>query len=224
MDPREPTDDELRARGRVVSVVVVAARKCGKTTFARSVVRATVPQTDWLISDPEAEHWPRMYGGRATILQTVQEFRALKRPRPGWAYIFRAEDGESVAAVALEMEHCAVLFDEADKDVGKDRKVDRGSARWRLANRNAQHFVGVYWLFRRMSDVWLTLPNNCNHAVIGYTQGRDDLKRVGEEFSEDAQRLVSELPDPQSDPAGVWMVTVKLHGRKVARKVFIPHQ
>lgn len=221
---REPTDAELRLRGEVPSVIVVAAKGCGKTTAARAIIRRTVAYTDWLIVDPEAEHWPRMYAGRATVMQRPSEMSSLRRPGPGWAYIFRADGiGEECAKLALSMEHCAYLDDEADRTVGKDRFVRRESAQYRLANRNRQHFVACYWLFRRMADVWLTLPNNATHAIIGYTQGRDDLRRVGEEFGDEGRELVTALPDPASDRRGVTMVMVDLRGKRHAKTVLFRH-
>lgn len=224
MTTREPTDAELRAMGQVPSVIVAATRGCGKTTALRYLIASTVHHADWFVVDPEAMHWPRMYFQRATIVQRAEDLRHIVRPGKGWAYIIRGEEqGEPSARLALEMKHINWAHDEADQDAGKDKKIVRSSALYRMANRNRQRFCGAYWAYRRAADIWLTIPRNASHAILGFTQGDTDLHRIKTEWGDEAVRAVTSLPAPDSNPAGVYMIRIKLIGVRVIERVFYPH-
>lgn len=220
----EPTDAELRAMGQVPLVIIAATRGCGKTTTLRYLIASTCHYADWWINDPEGMHWPRMYFGRATIVQRAEELTYLPRRAPGWVYIIRGEhEGESSAKLALETTHINWAHDEADKDIGKDKPIRRDSGLYRMANRNRQRFVPAYFAYRRAADVWLTMPNNASHAILGYTQGQSDLKRIRDEWGQETVDAVRALPAPDSNPAGVYMIRVKLIGVRRIERVFYPH-
>jgi hypothetical protein len=222
-----------RAQGNVPATVVFGVRGSGKTSWLRHKIRTTVTRTDWLVNDPSGEFEPEDFGGRATVLQHTGEMYRTRRPKPGWAYIFRAATNEEVAQLAMDMGHVAVAFNEGDSDFRGF--VDEDSACWAVYNKSRQFFVAPYTLARRPTDVVKGARCNVTHAVFTFTQDEDDLDNIralcGVPGVDDA---VAALPHPR------WPAGRSRNGGPAARKdgvyvveccvglefrtVFIPHR
>ena len=201
-------DAERAAQGQVPLVVVIGKRGTGKTRWMRDYISRHVTQTDFLVCDPEAQYRAEDFHGRATNV-SASRFQWVKRTAPGWVYLFRDADGETVARIALHMGHCAVVLDEADADYGKQGHwIDKESALWKLVNRGRQHFVGAYVLFRRPVDVSRTSTANASAAVICYVQEQRDLQWIEENWGKDAATLVRRLPPPSAKSVTVVMLNL----------------
>ena len=200
--------------------MVIGVSGTGKTAWVRHRIRTTCKTADWLVCDPEGEYQPEDFGGRCTVMGGTDEMADLERDKPGWVYVFRAADGESVARLALDMERVGVVFDEGDQDFRG--YLDAHSARWRVLNRGRQHEVSPYVLVRRAADVARTGTANATHAVLCWTREARDLDFIEGWCGKDARAAVEALPHPveQASKTGVYVVECRVG--LDARRVFVP--
>jgi hypothetical protein len=213
----------LRARrGEVPTTLIVAAKRCGKTTYMRHTIRGA-PEVDWIVWDPLCEYHALDFNQRATTVRTAAELRRLPRKEAGWVYLVQGDTGEHCAELALGMGQCALVWDEADRCIGKDNYVDRESACWAALNANRQPEVAVYVCCRRPADIWLTVESNATHLVLGYIQQPNDVEKL-RKYSTVAVDMALQLPAPNSNKSGVYMIETNLQGALEPRRIFVPHK